>query len=221
MVTSSINANVVLRQSNILELFKRGTIPTSVNEIQAATKEILQAKAVTQLPPGDVHITIAAGGGGYGDPLKRNPELVCRDVANCLVTMEVAKRVYGVILKDNRTAVDSEKMVDYEQTARERERILAERKARARAHEQTIVNRLNAEGIKPKDLTFVHIISDFLEVRASEVIPGTRVICCSSCGGLICTTDANIHDYTVRSRPIPMDFLSSVNSLCINRGPLS
>ncbi len=31
---------------------------------------------------GDVAISMESGGGGYGDPLKRDPEMVLRDVAN-------------------------------------------------------------------------------------------------------------------------------------------
>ena len=202
---SSINANVVLRQSNLFELFKSGTIPTSINEIQAKTKEILPAKAVTQLLSGDIHISIITGGGGYGDPLKRDPEMVYRDVANGLITGEVAKRVYGVALSAGQMTVD------HDETARLRQNILAEREERAEVRGHAIIHRLKAEGIEPGDLKLVHAVSDFLDIRAAN---GTRVICCSSCGAPICSTDANIREYTARSRPIFVDFLSSVNSLC-------
>jgi N-methylhydantoinase B len=37
------------------------------------------------------------GGGGWGDPFARDPELVRQDVSRRLVTMEGAKR-YGVVL---------------------------------------------------------------------------------------------------------------------------
>ena len=62
----------------------------------------MQAKANIQMVSGDVAITMEAGGGGYGDPLKRDPELVRRDVVNGLVSREVAGRVHGVIFKNAR-----------------------------------------------------------------------------------------------------------------------
>ncbi len=44
------------------------------------------------------------GGGGHGDPITREPEAVCRDVAAGLVTLQSADQIYGVALKDG--AVD-------------------------------------------------------------------------------------------------------------------
>ena len=158
---SSINANVVLRQTNIFELFQRGFIPTGINEIQAATREILPAKAVTQLRPGDIHIAIITGGGGYGDPIKRDPEMVCRDVANGLVTKEVARQVYGVGFKDSPVIVDDE------MTAGLRNDILTKRKAREKVQKLALAKRLEAERIGPEDLVLVQTASDFLEIKAA------------------------------------------------------
>lgn len=40
------------------------------------------------------------GGGGYGDPLTREPDAVARDVREQKVTAEAARAVYGVIVED-------------------------------------------------------------------------------------------------------------------------
>jgi len=40
------------------------------------------------------------GGGGYGDPMKRAPEAVLRDVQNGFVSVEGARRDYGVVIFD-------------------------------------------------------------------------------------------------------------------------
>lgn len=45
------------------------------------------------------------GGGGFGDPLERNPESVRRDVVEALVSAEAARKVYGVVLSGT-VAVD-------------------------------------------------------------------------------------------------------------------
>ncbi|MFH1123882.1 MAG: hydantoinase B/oxoprolinase family protein, partial [Pseudomonadota bacterium] len=47
---------------------------------------------LTQLKPGDVVIMDAAGGGGYGNPLERDPDLVEQDVLEGYVTPELAKK---------------------------------------------------------------------------------------------------------------------------------
>ena len=39
-----------------------------------------------------------SGGGGYGDPLDRDPEGVLRDVVEEKVTPEHAERAYGVVV---------------------------------------------------------------------------------------------------------------------------
>ncbi len=43
------------------------------------------------------------GGGGYGDPLERDPSRVASDVRNRYVSMEGAKRFYGVVVKEDFT----------------------------------------------------------------------------------------------------------------------
>ncbi len=53
---------------------------------------------LTQFVPGDEIIIDVAGGGGYGSPFERDPELVGNDVANGYVSMEKAKEDYGVVI---------------------------------------------------------------------------------------------------------------------------
>jgi N-methylhydantoinase B len=51
-----------------------------------------------RLDPGDVIRAIDQGGGGYGNPLERDPERVRRDVEERFVTPEHALDAYGVVL---------------------------------------------------------------------------------------------------------------------------
>ena len=55
---------------------------------------------------GDLITVRTPGGGGYGDPLDRDPALVCRDVARGYFTVEDAERDYGVVLRGAPPAVD-------------------------------------------------------------------------------------------------------------------
>ena len=50
--------------------------------------------------PGDRLLYITAGGGGFGDPLARDPEAVARDVRRGFVSEAAARARYGVVLGD-------------------------------------------------------------------------------------------------------------------------
>ncbi len=61
---------------------------------------------LTQLNPGDTVTIDAAGGGGYGDPLDRDPELVEVDVNEGYVSLEGAKDNYGVVIDQQTLKAD-------------------------------------------------------------------------------------------------------------------
>jgi N-methylhydantoinase B len=75
------------------------------------------------LRAGDAVVMQSAGGGGFGDPLTRDPERVVRDVAAGYVSPERAREGYGVVLSAGLR-------VDEEATRRERaQRAAARRRA--------------------------------------------------------------------------------------------
>jgi N-methylhydantoinase B/oxoprolinase/acetone carboxylase alpha subunit len=63
---------------------------------------------LTQLKPGDVVTIDAAGGGGCGNPLERDLEMVERDVIEGYVSFERAREDYGVIIDPKTMKVDEE-----------------------------------------------------------------------------------------------------------------
>jgi len=69
----------------------------------------LNSKCTVRLERGDIVIVKTPGGGGYGDPLDRDPELVLEDVLNGYVSIESARRDYGVVIDESRMEVDREK----------------------------------------------------------------------------------------------------------------
>jgi N-methylhydantoinase B len=61
---------------------------------------------------------VTAGGGGWGNPLEREPERVLRDVRDGYVTIEGAARDYGVVVTGD-SELDPEGIgVDVEATER-------------------------------------------------------------------------------------------------------
>lgn len=63
---------------------------------------------LTQLKPGDVVTIDAAGGGGYGNPLERELEMVVSDVMEGYVSLERAREDYGVVIDPKTFKVDEE-----------------------------------------------------------------------------------------------------------------
>jgi N-methylhydantoinase B len=55
---------------------------------------------------GDVFRHELPGGGGWGDPLKRDPQKVLKDVRNEFVSLECAVTDYGVVIDDATWQVD-------------------------------------------------------------------------------------------------------------------
>lgn len=47
---------------------------------------------------GDTFVCEGPAGGGYGDPFARDTEAVCADVLDGLISVETARRDYGVVL---------------------------------------------------------------------------------------------------------------------------
>ena len=56
------------------------------------------------LPAGSLLRLRTTGGGGWGDPFQRDPELVLRDVVQGRVSEEAAERDYGVVVRDGAIA---------------------------------------------------------------------------------------------------------------------
>ena len=54
----------------------------------------------------DEFLHIQAGGGGFGNPLERDPQKILNDAMNELITIEYALDVYGVVIRDE--AIDLE-----------------------------------------------------------------------------------------------------------------
>ena len=111
----------VVKDSNIFEKIKRGEAVGDYEELEGEI-EIRPPFTSHDLKADDVLFQVAAtGGGGYGDPLKRQPSLVLKDVKDGYVSIEAAKADYGVV-------IDPEKLeVDLEATKKLRQEFVEER----------------------------------------------------------------------------------------------
>ncbi|WP_322040228.1 hydantoinase B/oxoprolinase family protein [Burkholderia diffusa] len=111
--------DVLIRGAAARELLSNGRIPASLEEL-GGTPHVLPSHIETNLTESDTYFTHWQGGGGYGDPLRRDPGRVAIDVANFKVSPQAAHDVYGVVF-------DSEGEIDVSATDQHRVRVRQER----------------------------------------------------------------------------------------------
>ncbi len=70
--------------------------------------DILQPHLPLELKSGDHLVTLSGGGAGVGKPEERDPEAVRADIRNELVSLEMARRVYKVVVKSDTFEIDHE-----------------------------------------------------------------------------------------------------------------
>jgi N-methylhydantoinase B len=93
----------ILRETNILELFKNGDYPTE--EALEGRPEGGPAQTASLIfLRGDVYSVVHGGGGGVGDPLLRDLESVRKDILDEFISPEGGREIYGVVLDDDGNA---------------------------------------------------------------------------------------------------------------------
>jgi N-methylhydantoinase B len=97
---------------------KPGACAQSIMNPGTDEERSIQGKFMSTLRIGQVYRAVLPGGGGWGNPLERDPEAVLSDVLNEKVSPDVARREYGVVIDLERMAVDF--------TATEEMRLLAQ-----------------------------------------------------------------------------------------------
>jgi N-methylhydantoinase B len=88
---------VLLRDTNILQLLERGDYPTEA-ALEGRDEQGPAQTADLIFRRGDVYTVVHGGGGGVGDPLRRDPQRVRADIVAGAVSEEAAAGIYGVVI---------------------------------------------------------------------------------------------------------------------------
>jgi N-methylhydantoinase B len=80
-------------------------LPTSLDTTKGK-KSVEKPWGTVELEEGDVQYIRFMGGGGYGDPIDREPSAVLNDVHKDLVSDKCAREIYGVVLDLEKGEVD-------------------------------------------------------------------------------------------------------------------
>ncbi len=92
---------------HILRQYPDGKLQTAMGkDLADEGKWHMNLQANMRFDKGTSFVLLTAGGGGYGDPLERKPEKVLEDVLDELVSIEGAKRDYGVIINPLTLEID-------------------------------------------------------------------------------------------------------------------
>jgi N-methylhydantoinase B len=97
---------VLMEKTKVNELLASNKPPTQIASLSGQQKILPYCNF--EINQGDVLYMRVASGGGYGDPLERDPELVRNDVANSIVSLEAAREIYGVVIQKDGLQVDVE-----------------------------------------------------------------------------------------------------------------
>jgi N-methylhydantoinase B/oxoprolinase/acetone carboxylase alpha subunit len=186
-------SNLVLRDTDVHEQFAQGIVPFTPDAIRRKRVDKLAAKDQTVVGAADVAVSFCNGGCGYGDPTRRDPQLVARDVRHGLVSEIMARTVYGVIVVDG--------SVDGPQTEEARHAIRRERIAQG-----TPVD-ADAPGGHVDDGELLHPVADAVEAVA---VGDRRLIRCSVCRQRLSAYDEEYKRGTLM-RELPITHASPLN----------
>jgi N-methylhydantoinase B len=169
----NLGHDVVVHGAGVHQSLAAGKVPQSLGDF-AGTATIAQCFARTMVNPGDVIYLNCQGGGGYGDPLLRDPEDVAYDVRGDIVSITAANELYGIALQPNGD-------VDDEATIKRRKAIRSERAA-ASSIETMLNEKVDpAEGRRVDDNLMVHYADD-----------RNRIACCH-CGQVVGDEHDELH----------------------------
>jgi N-methylhydantoinase B len=158
----------IVRGSHVADLLAGGKLPISVDEL-GGQLEVQPCYVETTLAPDDVLIMHWQSGGGYGDPLLRDPEAVVSDVVAGKVSVKAALDVYGVSL-------GHEGAVDVTATAEQHTRLRGERQARSTVPDGFTPALLDTATARRLNGTLVSADAD-----------GGTHVACGNCGQLLGT----------------------------------
>jgi N-methylhydantoinase B len=122
------------------------------------------------LSEGDFFTRPSAGGGGFGDPLLREPAAVREDVIDGYVTVERALKDYGVVIRE----VDADLSlydVDEEATAAARERAAKEREGLLEVDAEEVAARYRSGELDALDL--IRQYGVIVDWGSGELLPNT------------------------------------------------
>lgn len=141
---------VIRKQTGLTAMMSDKRLPQTAFDIAAEETIWLSPKSNgTPLHSGDIFEFRVGGGGGYGDPLDRDPDLVARDVQLGAISADAARAIYGVDPddRDARTKVREARRGWKRQEQEARQSVSATGEAERPVHEYVVAADRDGERI--------------------------------------------------------------------------
>jgi N-methylhydantoinase B len=103
---SQTNQFIIKRRTDVRKRMANGEVPQELAEL-SGDWDIQKVIAWSYLDHDDVYQVRTQSGGGYGDPLDREPARVLEDVSSGVVSPGAARDMYGVVIDAAKDAVNA------------------------------------------------------------------------------------------------------------------
>jgi N-methylhydantoinase B len=178
--------------ASLMERLQSGQYPVQPDQIERDGWGIVahpaEIKGRVNLPEFTIVADFVAGGGGYGDPIERQPDAVAKDVRRRIVSSRIAKEIFGVVLNQDSPAPDNAA------TLKRRQEIREERLREGK----TFSGATSSLSDAVRRSTAWQQILKFHEHLAIAKNGKNEAIRCIRCGHLFCQKDENYKLYALR-----------------------
>ncbi len=175
----AFNAACILRDSNIRELFAKGRIPGSIMDAEGRMEILPQAMQTIHVASDDLFYFRWLGGGGYGDPLDRDPDAVARDVRKGYVSLQNAREMYGVAVAGGGLKPDLGETMELRHKIKERRLGAAHKKPFPSWEAWKELRGKNSQSQR---------LGEYLEISEMS---GKKIVRCRKCNHVFCQADGN------------------------------
>ncbi|HJX10037.1 MAG TPA: hydantoinase B/oxoprolinase family protein, partial [Candidatus Binatia bacterium] len=176
----------------LLQRLKTGQYPMQPDQIESGDWGTIahpaEIKGRVNLPEFTIVADFVGGGGGYGDPIEREPAMVAKDVRRGIVSPRIAEKIHGVVLIQSSLAPDNIATLKRRQEIREE---------RIREGKPFFGTTSSLSDAVRKSTNWEQIVK-FHEYLAIARNGKTEAIRCLRCGHLFCPKHDNYKRYALR-----------------------
>jgi N-methylhydantoinase B len=178
--------------ASLMERLKSGQYPVQPDQIESGNWGTVahpaEIKGRVNLSEFTIVADFVAGGGGYGDPIERQPDAVAKDLRRRIVSPRIAEEIFGVVLNQDSPVPDNAA------TLKQRQQIREERMRESKTFSGATSSLSDA---LRRSLAWQQMLN-FHQYLAIATNGKSEAIRCIRCGHLFCQKNENYKLYALR-----------------------
>ncbi len=95
--------NTLAKDTDVNKLLDSGKVPQALDQLQGRKVDVGAKPGAMVFAPGDVFAYSFQGGGGWGDPLEKEPQAILTEVLEGNMSVAWAKKAFGVVINPQTT----------------------------------------------------------------------------------------------------------------------